>query len=130
MSYKCFVFAGLAFCSITFDLLCHTVHVVCLSPISSSEHPFSEISLLSEITVALSSENTAVSSSWHCAFLNAEGRERYTRRQGDISRSGFTVLGFVRPTRDNKLNSCPAELFQLYFSSFEAGIANAITNFK
>ena len=27
-------------------------------------------------------------------------------------------------------NPCPAELFQLYFSSFEAGIANAISNFK
>ena len=28
------------------------------------------------------------------------------------------------------LNPCPAELFQLYFSSFEAGIANAIPSFK
>ena len=27
-------------------------------------------------------------------------------------------------------NPCPAELFQLYFSSFEAGIANAISSFK
>ena len=25
---------------------------------------------------------------------------------------------------------CPAELFQFYFSSFEAGIANAISSFK
>ena len=25
---------------------------------------------------------------------------------------------------------CPAELFQLYFLSFEAGIANAISSFK
>ena len=29
-----------------------------------------------------------------------------------------------------KLNPCPAELLQLYFSSFEAGIANAISSFK
>ena len=28
------------------------------------------------------------------------------------------------------LNPCPAELLQLYFSSFEAGIANAISSFK
>ena len=28
------------------------------------------------------------------------------------------------------INSCHAELFQLYFSSFEAGIANAISSFK
>ena len=28
------------------------------------------------------------------------------------------------------VNPCPAELFQLYFSSFEAGIANAISSFK
>ena len=28
------------------------------------------------------------------------------------------------------INSCDAELFQLYFSSFEAGIANAISSFK
>ena len=28
------------------------------------------------------------------------------------------------------INPCPAELFQLYFSSFEAGIANAISSFK
>ena len=28
------------------------------------------------------------------------------------------------------LNPCPAELLQLYFSSFEAGIANAIPSFK
>ena len=27
-------------------------------------------------------------------------------------------------------NPCPAELLQLYFSSFEAGITNAISNFK
>ena len=27
-------------------------------------------------------------------------------------------------------NPCPAELLQLYFSSFEAGIANAISSFK
>ena len=27
-------------------------------------------------------------------------------------------------------NPCPAELLQLYFSSFEAGIANAIASFK
>ena len=30
----------------------------------------------------------------------------------------------------NSLNSCRAELFQLYFSIFEAGIANAISSFK
>ena len=28
------------------------------------------------------------------------------------------------------INPCPAELLQLYFSSFEAGIANAISSFK
>ena len=28
------------------------------------------------------------------------------------------------------INPCPAELFQLYFSSFEAGIANAISSYK
>ena len=28
------------------------------------------------------------------------------------------------------LNPCPAELFELYFSLFEAGIANAISSFK
>ena len=28
------------------------------------------------------------------------------------------------------LNACPAELFHLYFSLFEAGIANAISSFK
>ena len=28
------------------------------------------------------------------------------------------------------LNPCPAELLQLYFSSFEAGIAYAISSFK
>ena len=28
------------------------------------------------------------------------------------------------------LNPCPAELLQLYFSSFEAGIATAISSFK
>ena len=28
------------------------------------------------------------------------------------------------------VNPCPAELLQLYFSSFEAGIANAISSFK
>ena len=28
------------------------------------------------------------------------------------------------------INPCPAELFQLYFSSIEAGIANAIFSFK
>ena len=27
-------------------------------------------------------------------------------------------------------NPCPAELFELYFSSFEAGIANAISSFN
>ena len=27
-------------------------------------------------------------------------------------------------------NPCPAELLQLYFSSFEAGIANAISSLK
>ena len=27
-------------------------------------------------------------------------------------------------------NPCPAELLQLYFSSFEAGIADAISSFK
>ena len=30
----------------------------------------------------------------------------------------------------NNINTCPAELLQLYFSSFEAGIANAISSFK
>ena len=29
-----------------------------------------------------------------------------------------------------RFNPCPAELLQLYFSSFEAGIANAISSFK
>ena len=29
-----------------------------------------------------------------------------------------------------RVNPCSAELFQLYFSSFEAGIANAISSFK
>ena len=29
-----------------------------------------------------------------------------------------------------ELNPCPAELFQLYFSSFEAGINNTISSFK
>ena len=29
-----------------------------------------------------------------------------------------------------KINPCPAELLQLYFSSFEAVIANAISSFK
>ena len=29
-----------------------------------------------------------------------------------------------------RINPCPAELFQLYLSSFEAGIANAISSFK
>ena len=29
-----------------------------------------------------------------------------------------------------RVNTCPAELLQLYFSSFEAGIANAISSFK
>ena len=28
------------------------------------------------------------------------------------------------------INPCPAELFQLHFSLFEAGIANAISSFK
>ena len=28
------------------------------------------------------------------------------------------------------INPCPAELLQLYFSTFEAGIANAISSFK
>ena len=28
------------------------------------------------------------------------------------------------------VNPCPAELFELKFSSFEAGIANAISSFK
>ena len=28
------------------------------------------------------------------------------------------------------INPCPAELLQFYFSSFEAGIANAISSFK
>ena len=28
------------------------------------------------------------------------------------------------------INPCPAELFELYFSSFEAGIANAMSSFK
>ena len=35
--------------------------------------------------------------------------------------------GKVRPER---VNPCPAELLQLYFPSFEAGIANAISGFK
>ena len=30
----------------------------------------------------------------------------------------------------SKVNPYPAELLQLYFSSFEAGIANAISSFK
>ena len=29
-----------------------------------------------------------------------------------------------------RVNPCPAELFQLYFSSFESEIANAITSFN
>ena len=34
------------------------------------------------------------------------------------------------PLQGYGFNPCPAELFQLYFSSFEAGIANAISSFK
>ena len=40
----------------------------------------------------------------------------------------FFTVGYLQV---NKIvNPCPAELFQLYFSSFEAGIANAISSFK
>ena len=31
---------------------------------------------------------------------------------------------------EGNVNPCPAELLQLYFSSFEAGIANAISSLK
>ena len=40
------------------------------------------------------------------------------------------LCGIVEKTGKIDLNPCPAELFQSYFSSFEAGIANAISSFK
>ena len=41
-----------------------------------------------------------------------------------------TSVKFTANIWSPNLNPCPAELFQLYFSSFEAGIANAISSFK
>ena len=50
---------------------------------------------------------------------DADIRERRKRLKATILI--FLTLGKV---------PCPAELFQLYFSSFEAGIANEISSFK
>ena len=40
----------------------------------------------------------------------------------------YALIRFIKCVAS--INPCPAELLQLYFSSFEAGIANAISSFK
>ena len=42
----------------------------------------------------------------------------------------FSLRSILLSMQIVMFNPCPAELLQLYFSSFEAGIANAISSFK
>ena len=44
--------------------------------------------------------------------------------------AGLKIAVHARVSFMRNINPCPAELLQLYFSSFEAGIANAISSFK
>ena len=58
---------------------------------------------------------------------NQSGTACFTKpRQNAISIPAFRSNSYFLI----HLNPCPAELLQLYFSSFEAGIASAISSFK
>ena len=48
--------------------------------------------------------------------------------ESDVHR--HQILSSKIGSSTERINPCPAELLELYFSSFEAGIANAISSFK
>ena len=59
------------------------------------------------------------------AAVSNESSEKQRKGEQEL-----ITLIYIEKYFSARLNPCPADLFQLYFSSFEAGITNAIASFK